>query len=950
MVTRQSAIRAWVEPADGRREKRKRGKTVVGWRPQRYGERVLVFDTETTTDAAQRLLFGISRLYHNDRLQREGLVVTDILNQPSMKTAVEYATRHRLKIWSREDFVEKLFYPEVYERGTLCVGYNLPFDLTRIAVKARPGNGQHRRKFTVVLSNRIRWHDLRIESSSGSASFIQFAPKRKLLDWECPFFTGRFLDLSAAARAFTGKRHSLKSAGKAFRAFTQKMDAPDLGTVTREALTYCRQDVRATYALYQALRREYIRHPFATFENELHKPAYTIYMGELSSTASIGKAYLRQLGIRPLLEKQSDFDPTILGWFIAAYFGGRSDVRVRKTDVPVWVLDFTSMYPTIFCLQRLDRMLASPRLGLEDAMEDVKALVERIRSDIRYLFDPKVWPMLNCLVLLDPNGAILPIRMRVADKDPYTIAVTPIETAEGRWYTLADVLAGVLLGGPVPNIRKAVRVVAKGRRTRHTALFRNEIELHSTEPFFTTIVEQRQIAKSKSKDPQYEALELGLKQMAAGGSYGIYAEINITPGKNAKIPMAGTVYSDITYPSPKIHDERPGTYANPIIATLVTGGARLMLALLESEVVKRGGAFAFCDTDSLAIVGGSNCPNNVPSITKDEVDAIVAQFNALNPYNRAIVPNLLKIEYSEYSDLRCFAISAKRYVLFRWRPGKRIQIVKASESALGAIIGRTKRESISKLARRIWYSILFRNLNVSKKQRRRAKPLIAFDLPMRRKFPVSQPAILRRLEAYNKTRTYDFRVKPSGFVQTLVPDRQFGPNDVLPIAPFESNLQQSIRLPWTDFKTGSPIRIDWFGSGHANAIGVISLQTYIDAYQRHAESKAADASGNAAGEDTIGLLHRLPIRSAPVSRIGKEVDRLGEDEGADLDAEQPIEYQRNDLRESIDSLARFPQAKVAREIGISIRAWRNISKGDSQPRLTTALRIRRLAERVITNR
>lgn len=164
------------------------------------------------------------------------------------------------------------------------------------------------------------------------------------------------------------------------------------------------------------------------------------------------------------------------------------------------------------------------------------ALVEQIRSDSRYLFDLAFWPKLNCLVFLNPQGAFLPIRMRESDKDPYTIAVTSIEIPEGRWYTLADVLAGVLLGGPIPEIREAVRVVPKGRRTTHTAQFRGEVELRSTEPFFKTIVEQRQIAKNKSKsDPQYEALELGLKQMAAGGSYGIYAEINITPGKNVKI-------------------------------------------------------------------------------------------------------------------------------------------------------------------------------------------------------------------------------------------------------------------------------------------------------------------------------------------------------------------------------------------------------------------------------
>jgi hypothetical protein len=161
----------------------------------------------------------------------------------------------------------------------------------------------------------------------------------------------------SVSRAFTGEPHRLASAGKAFGAYTRKMEAPELGSITRAALTYGRQDVRATWALYKALRCEYRQHPFATFANEKRKPKHSKYMGQLYSTASVAKAYLRLLGIEPLLEKQPNFSREYLGWFLAAYFGGRSDVRVRLTDVPVLVPDFTSMYPTIFCLQRLDRVL-----------------------------------------------------------------------------------------------------------------------------------------------------------------------------------------------------------------------------------------------------------------------------------------------------------------------------------------------------------------------------------------------------------------------------------------------------------------------------------------------------------------------------------------------------------------------------------------------------------------
>jgi hypothetical protein len=198
--------------------------------------RVLVFDTETTTDTTQRLLFGFFRLYVRDRLAEEALIVADALSQSEMECVTEYAARCRLKIYGREQFVDKVFYPEIYLRGAVCVGVNLPFDLRRIAIHARTGYGRNRRRFTVVLSRRLTWHDLRIESPSGNASFIGFTPKRKLFDWEQPFFTGRFCDLTALSRAFTGKRQSLKSGGKTFHAHTRKMEAPELGSVTREAL------------------------------------------------------------------------------------------------------------------------------------------------------------------------------------------------------------------------------------------------------------------------------------------------------------------------------------------------------------------------------------------------------------------------------------------------------------------------------------------------------------------------------------------------------------------------------------------------------------------------------------------------------------------------------------------------------------------------------------------
>jgi hypothetical protein len=615
------------------------------------------------------------------------------------------------------------------------------------------------------------------------------------------------------------------------------------------------------------------------------------------------------------------------------------------------------MYPTIFCLQELQRLLVAPRIGARVVTAEIRRLVGQMARDnpLAPLYDRKIWRRFNCFVLVDPSWATLPVRFRKDAQnrpigrngkrkaEPFTIAVTPINTPEPRWYTLADVIAAVLLGAQLPKIRRAIRFVPEGRHQPRSTKFRGLIELWSNRPIFKTIVEQKQIAKDRSKgNDDLAALALGLKEMANSGSYGIHAEINVKPPKRDD-PIEGDVYADIAFESPKVHDEQPGAFANPILASLTTGGARLILAMLEREVNDRGGAFTFCDTDSLAINCGNRCPDGVPCIPDSAIDAIIAQFDALSPYHPTIVPHLLKVEYPWYPDLRCFAVSAKRYVLYRWRPGNRIQIVKASESALGAIIGRSLKETTPKLARWIWLSILLSHLDVNPKQRHRAKPLVDFDVPLRRKFPISAPAILSRLNPHNRSRSYDYRIKPYGFVQSVAP-AVTGPNELLPIAPFEKDLHRSRRLQWVDYHTGDPIRLDWNGSSMAGTVPVMRLSEYVREYARHPEAKAADANGNPAGPNTVGLLYRLPLQSKRLIRIGKEVDRLRGDEGAVLAPDEPVEYERDDLVEDIEFLATFPQGATALDLGITERGWRKIIKGDVTPLAGTAERIRMVAD------
>lgn len=938
MIRAETAVRTWIKV---KKSKSKNWSGGVGWRSAAFGERVLVFDTETTTDFTQRLLFGFFRLYSSHELEVEGVIVAEDLNSTDLLAVRAFASEHTLELYTRQRFVDEIFFQEVYRIGTLCVGFNLPFDLSRIAIDVGYGRGKNRRKFRLQLSTH-QWNPhLRIESASARAAFIGFAPKgeKRTEPWEKPFFSGRFVDLSTLVGAFTGERSTLRRACQIFETMDQKSNVDEFGIVTREALEYGRQDVLVTWQLYEKLLGEYLEHGFASLSNEREQPESALPITKIYSAASIAKQYLRLMGYLPLLAKQPNFSGKLLGSACASYFGGRAEVRVRRSDVPVTVLDFTSMYPTVFILQNLQRFLNAEKIVSRPAKGETQAILDAVK--IEDLYDPAFWPNLARLVQVKPSGEILPVRMKLEpphepETETYSIAVTPFSSSAAYWYTFADVIASKLLGGRAPKIEDAIVFEGVGESaTLQQALLRGEVLLDPATQIFKTVVEERQLAKQakdRGDDPKAARRDLALKILANSGAYGIYAEVNVTPSPASR-NVSGHAYSDVDFPCEDVHDERPGAYFQPLIASFVTGAARLVLGMLEYEVSRLGGTFAFCDTDSLAIVSGDNCPAGIPCLEKDQLTSIIDRFDALNPYDPHIVKKLLKIEYEQIPDLRCYAVSAKRYALYTVR-NRQIKIVKASESGLGAIIGRTEKERLKKLARRIWASILYSELKIRlpKSQKRRLQRLHDFDIPMRRKLPVSQPNILARggFRNFNKKLDYSRQIKPFGFLQAISPAVVFH-EKIQPIAPFENDATKSRRLKWYDFESGHPISIDWEGSGNAGTIAVLRLSEYIDQYARHPESKAADNNANPAGPETRGLLGRLHLFADAPVHIGKEVDRLDEDEGTSLDSDAPIVYsvaaQSIDMARVLELVERMPREEAAAVLKISVRWLQNVLIG-----------------------
>ena len=110
------------------------------------------------------------------------------------------------------------------------------------------------------------------------------------------------------------------------------------------------------------------------------------------------------------------------------------------------------------------------------------------------------------------------------------------------------------------------------------------------------VIEQRVSHKSENK-----ALADFLKVVANSGSYGLFVQVDTETKKKEK--EIGYFSGEKKGRIPSAYREKPGPWYFPPIASLITSGGRLLLAMLEKSVGEKRGSYLFCDTDSLCIVG-----------------------------------------------------------------------------------------------------------------------------------------------------------------------------------------------------------------------------------------------------------------------------------------------------------------------------------------------------------
>ncbi len=464
--------------------------------------------------------------------------------------------------------------------------------------------------------------------------------------------------------------------------------------------------------------------------------------------------------------------------------------------------------------------------------------------------------------------------------------------------------------------------------------------------------------------------------------------MELTP-EHFKQPKRVMVFSgDEGFPDSSSVIEKRGKWFAPFLATLITSAGRLLLSLLEAEVTRAKGTYLYCDTDSLAIVaskkgGALRIAGALGKriLTWNEVDAITAKFQALNPYDPDEVPDLLNLTDDNYvctclhelktehdetgvcqvRGCKCKAkkkvrrqlcglgIAAKRYTLFEKVLDGRgkltdIKIVNPKAHGIGFLYPPNDNPKNWKKDAPLWIYEMWDYIVRGFLELPRKLPAWT-SLPQMMRFSVSTWNVLKMLGMWETTRPqnfmfmvmtseafsfdFDFDNKPSKKPMVIVPfsSKQGEWNRLEGIDIHNKNRRGKYRRYRLDDPDFHP-----FTYAHM-----------IEEYIRHPEAKSLGPDGTPCTAETRGLLKRAHITAGKIRYIDKEtssmwahVDDLSVITDHDETGFRVIEYGKSRKIVLPDSLKREIQGtKLQREL-----RRRKIGQHTIEKALHTHVRVR----------
>ncbi|MGI8558533.1 MAG: hypothetical protein ACR2ND_09525 [Solirubrobacteraceae bacterium] len=212
------------------------------------------------------------------------------------------------------------------------------------------------------------------------------------------------------------------------------------------------------------------------------------------------------------------------------------------------------------------------------------------------------------------------------------------------------------------------------------------------------------------------------------------------------------------------------------------------------------------------------------------------------------------------------------------------------------------------------------------------------DRPALSRTTLSTPRLLRPFErgpGGGAERPFNFllvaHVAPLGHPVGADPER------FLLAAPYNTDARQWRKLAWTDTYTGNRYRITTTGQTTAGTVRVKTYRDVLNDYRTHSEPKSLAADGAPCDRSTVGLLGRRPVRALTITHIGKEANRL-EDQEAGLvhDLNDVLTEYRDPKHDPFETLVRpvlreIRVCEVAAAAGVSERTIKAAGAG-TRPR------------------
>jgi hypothetical protein len=538
------------------------------------------------------------------------------------------------------------------------------------------------------------------------------------------------------------------------------------------------------------------------------------------------------------------------------------------------------MYPTVTMLMNLWKYIIAESLEIQDITEETIGFISKLKlSDLQ---KQDTWKKLVVMVKIQPDNDILPVRMDYKGNNTgFNVGINYLSSNSEMWYSLPDVIGSYLLTGKVPKIIEAVKFIPKGvqkglRKSRVLGIDIDPLKDNVVQ----VLVEERQRIKQELKntegnDPEYQHLSSraqAIKILVNALSYGIFIELNPEDKKSEF-----QVYGLDNFVTKENKFEKSGKYFHPLLAVMITSGARLFLTIAEAKLKELGAIHAYMDTDSVFV-------------PPEKAQELVEFFQPLNPYNMDIP--LLK---PEKKDLWFYGIASKRYALYYYE-NEKISFMKDERSyklhGLGHLTNPFP-NSVEDWQAEIWQDILKLHYEMITERDIEEKYSNLYSISQ---LTVSTSNVLNRFKKLNEGKPWREQIKPFNFF--LVGFQVIKEDDkaVKPLAPFTKDYQKIIYEPFIDYETGEVKE----GSQYFKPLNRTILR-----YVEHMENKF---------DGDEGVLERKHIHVDGLVYIGKEANNI-EDQPLDVKGAQ-VFINEEEIKQKILNL----NPKEARELGIKYRS------------------------------